>query len=140
MCPRAAHPLRVIALMALLTLTPPTNRGQMPNGSARSATSAILSVPPKQMEHRLVDRPDPVPPKLRCTTPHASITGTVVMTATISRTGRVIRLRVLSGPDVLRSVSKTVRQWRYRPYEVGGRPVPVRTRIIVPIAACLVGP
>ena len=61
---------------------------------------------------------------------HAS--GTVVLQATISRTGTIENLRVVSGPAPLRQAAlDAVKQWRYRPYMLNGQPVEVETAVNV---------
>ena len=56
--------------------------------------------------------------------------GTIVLAATISTTGRIENLNVLSGPPVLRQAAlDAVRTWRYRPYLLTNQPVEVETTI-----------
>jgi protein TonB len=58
--------------------------------------------------------------------------GTVVLAATISRTGTIENLRLLSGPPMLRAAAEdAVRTWRYRPYMLNGEPVEVETTVNV---------
>lgn len=58
--------------------------------------------------------------------------GTVVLQATISKTGIIENLRVLSGPAMLQqSALDAVRDWRYRPYLLNGEPVEVETTVNV---------
>jgi protein TonB len=58
--------------------------------------------------------------------------GTVVLQATISRTGTIENLRVMSGPALLRQAAlDAVKQWRYRPYMLNGQPVEVETSVEV---------
>jgi protein TonB len=58
--------------------------------------------------------------------------GTVVLQATISKSGTIEGLRVLSGPPMLQqSALNAVEQWRYRPYLLNGEPVEVETTINV---------
>ncbi len=58
--------------------------------------------------------------------------GTVVLQATISRTGTIENLRVMSGPVMLRQAAlDAVKQWRYRPYMLNGQPVEVETAVEV---------
>ncbi|MGA2755562.1 MAG: TonB family protein [Terracidiphilus sp.] len=58
--------------------------------------------------------------------------GTVVLQATISRTGTIENLRVVSGPALLRQAAlDAVKQWRYRPYMLNGQPVEVETAVEV---------
>jgi len=62
----------------------------------------------------------------------ARIQGTVVIQATISKSGAVENTRVVSGPTMLRqSALDAVRSWRYRPYLLDGQPVEVDTTVNV---------
>jgi protein TonB len=62
----------------------------------------------------------------------AHVSGTVVIQATISKTGLIENLRVVSGPTMLRqSALDAVRTWRYRPYLLDGEPVEVETTVSV---------
>jgi periplasmic protein TonB len=62
----------------------------------------------------------------------AGAQGTVVLQATISKTGTIEDLRVVSGPAMLRQAAlDAVRQWRYRPYLLDGLPVKLETTINV---------
>jgi protein TonB len=58
--------------------------------------------------------------------------GTVVLTATISKTGTIENLRAASGPAILQQAAlDAVRTWRYRPYLLNGQPVEVETTVNV---------
>jgi protein TonB len=60
------------------------------------------------------------------------VQGTVVLAATISRTGTTENLRLLSGPAMLMAAAEdAVRTWRYRPYLLNGEPVEVETTVNV---------
>ena len=62
----------------------------------------------------------------------AHIQGTVLIAATISRTGVIENLRVVSGPPMLApAAEEAVRTWRYRPYLLNGEPVEVETTVRV---------
>jgi periplasmic protein TonB len=62
----------------------------------------------------------------------ARIQGTVFLAATISRTGMIENLRVVSGPPMLApAAAEAVRTWRYRPYLLNGEPVEVETTVRV---------
>lgn len=62
----------------------------------------------------------------------AGISGTIVLAATISKTGAIENLRVLSGPPMLRQAAiDSVQNWRYRPYLLNSQPVEVETTINV---------
>jgi protein TonB len=58
--------------------------------------------------------------------------GRVELQATISRTGTIENLRVVSGSQLLiQAAIDAVTQWRYRPYLLNGDPVEVETTINV---------
>jgi protein TonB len=62
----------------------------------------------------------------------ARVEGTVLLTATISKTGTIENLRVASGPAMLQQAAlDAVRTWRYRPYLLNGQPVEVETTVNV---------
>jgi protein TonB len=62
----------------------------------------------------------------------ARISGTVVLQATISKTGTIENLHVISGPPMLtQSALEAVRTWRYKPYQLNGEPVEVETTVNV---------
>jgi protein TonB len=58
--------------------------------------------------------------------------GVVVLQATISRTGTIENLRVISGHPMLQKAAiDAVSNWRYRPYLLNGVPVEVETTVNV---------
>lgn len=60
------------------------------------------------------------------------VEGTVILQASISKTGTIENLRVVSGPELLRRATiNAVSQWRYRPYLLNGEPVEVETTVNV---------
>ena len=60
----------------------------------------------------------------------ARVSGTIVLTATISKTGRVENLSVVSGPPMLRgSAVDAVRTWRFKPYMLYNQPTAIETTI-----------
>jgi protein TonB len=55
-----------------------------------------------------------------------------VLQATISKTGLIENLRVISGPPMLqRAAVDAVRSWRYKPYLLNREPVEVETTVSV---------
>ena len=62
----------------------------------------------------------------------ARVQGTVVLNATISRTGKVTNLKVASGPPMLRQAAiDAVKTWQYKPYTLNNEPTEVETTINV---------
>jgi periplasmic protein TonB len=58
--------------------------------------------------------------------------GEVVLQATISKTGTIENLRVVSGPPLLQQAAiDAVKQWQYLPYLLNGEPVEVETTVNV---------
>jgi TonB family protein len=56
--------------------------------------------------------------------------GTVVLAATVMEDGTVRDVKVVEGPPVLaQSAVDAVKYWRYKPYELDGKPVKIETRI-----------
>lgn len=81
------------------------------------------------MTAMVVNRVDPVYPE---GAKASGVSGSVVLDAVISKSGTVETLKVMSGPAVLASAATdAVKQWTYRPYQLGGQPVEVRTTVTV---------
>ena len=73
-----------------------------------------------------------VPPKYPKKARKNHIEGTVVLHAKISKEGDVADLSVISGdPMLTQAALDAVKQWKYRPYLLGGKPVEVVTQITV---------
>jgi periplasmic protein TonB len=77
----------------------------------------------------LISRVNPqYPPAARA----ARVQGAVVMHAVIGTDGTIQQLRVISGnPLLVNAAMAAVKQWRYRPYLLGGTPVEGETDITV---------
>jgi TonB family protein len=60
------------------------------------------------------------------------IEGPVVLDATVSENGLLENVKVVSGHALLAQAAiEAVRQWRYRPYLLNGKPVRMQTKITV---------
>jgi len=94
-----------------------------------SVAEQRVSVAPPISQALLLTKVVPMYPPLAR---QARIQGEVVLDAIISRDGTVERLTVLSGhPMLVPAAIDAVKQWRYRPYVVAGRPVPIETHVTV---------
>lgn len=61
-----------------------------------------------------------------------NIQGLVVLDAVIDAKGDVASLQPVSGrPELMHSAIEAVRQWKYKPFLLGGKPVPVSTEVEV---------
>jgi len=73
-----------------------------------------------------------VAPKYPDEARRAGIQGTVILRATISKTGDIADLQLVSGPPELTEAAiKAVKKWKYKPYKLQGEPVEVETQIQV---------
>ncbi len=80
-------------------------------------------------EGMLIRKIEPVYPKFA---KDNRISGTVVLQATISKTGAIEGLQVVSGPQILgQAALSAVKYWKYRPYMLNDEPVDVQTTINV---------
>ena len=99
------------------------------NLSSEPLSNHLVNVSSGVMAGNLLSGPKPSYPTL------ASLTrtqGNVVMQAVISKNGTVEHLHVIKGHRLLRGAAKNaVRNWRYRPYKIGGVPVEVATIVSV---------
>ena len=58
------------------------------------------------------------------------VQGTVALEAIINKKGAIERLKAVSGPKILqKSAIEAVRNWKYKPYLLNGKPVAVKTTI-----------
>ncbi|HEV3510589.1 MAG TPA: TonB family protein [Candidatus Sulfotelmatobacter sp.] len=73
-----------------------------------------------------------VPPSYPAAALRLRIEGTVELLATISKTGEISQVKVLSGDSQLsKAATSAVKQWKYRPYLLNGEPVEIQTQISV---------
>ncbi len=80
-------------------------------------------------EGQIIRRVDPVYPK---EARENNIQGDVVLTATISKEGNIINLKLVSGPPLLAdAATEAVKQWKYRPYLLDGEPIEIETTVTV---------
>jgi protein TonB len=88
-----------------------------------------VSISAGVMVGMLVQKTTPIYPPIAKA---ARVSGTVVLQATISKTGTIEGLHVISGPAMLQqSAMDAVRTWRYRPYLLNNEPVEVETTVNV---------
>jgi len=58
--------------------------------------------------------------------------GTVELQATISATGDISAVKVLSGdPSLARAATDAVKRWKYKPYLLNGSPVEIQTQVTI---------
>jgi periplasmic protein TonB len=114
----------------------PLGIGNILDGTGTGAALVVKQAPAKPlhissgvMAGNLLSRTLPQYPAISRA---AHIQGVVVLQATISRTGLIENLRVISGPPMLRQAAiDAVQTWRYKPYLLNGEPVEVETTVNV---------
>lgn len=106
------------------------NRPAPPASEENGAKSPQkISISPDVATGMLVAKTQPVYPPIAKA---ARVAGTVVLRGTITRAGTLENLMVVSGhPFLQQAAVDAVKQWRYRPYLLEGRPVEVETTINV---------
>jgi protein TonB len=116
--------------------TPGGSPGGVLGGVLASANSAAPRIEVRKLRvsagvqaSKLISQPKPMYPPIA---KQARVQGTVVLAATISKSGTIDNLRVVSGhPMLTQSALQAVRQWRYQPTYLNGEPVEVETTINV---------
>jgi protein TonB len=97
--------------------------------TATKAIPQLLRVSQGVMEGLVLKR---VTPRYPSQALQMRIQGPVQLQATISKTGDIENLKVVSGDGVLgRAAVEAVRQWKYKPYYLNGDPVQIETQILV---------
>jgi protein TonB len=60
------------------------------------------------------------------------IEGTVELTTTISKSGDITHVKIVSGdPQLAKAAADAVKQWKYKPYLLNGEPVDIQTVVTV---------
>jgi periplasmic protein TonB len=117
---------------SVIGMEAPASAGQLPNlGSASTPKPVLqkLNVSQGVSQGLLLKRVDPSYP------PNAvrmQIEGSVQLLATISKTGDITEVKVMSGDKQLaRAAVDAVKRWKYAPYLLNGDPVDIQTQITV---------
>jgi periplasmic protein TonB len=113
----------------------PGGNGENPFGPRQPVTvvhppiSSSVRLPSRLVESTLIYKTIPQYPIIAKT---VGVQGTVVLQATISKSGTIENLQVISGPQMLQQAAiSAVKTWRYRPYLLNDQPVEVETTVSV---------
>jgi TonB family protein len=115
-------------------IAPAGNGGGLPNlidSQSKAPTPVLqtLSVSQGVSQGLLVKK---VQPKYPPNSLRLRVEGGVQMLATISKTGDISAVKVLSGdPQLSHAAVDAVKQWKYKPYLLNGLPVEIQTQITV---------
>jgi TonB family protein len=78
---------------------------------------------------KLIHRVDPNFPEFART---AGIAGPILLSATIGKDGHLKNIKLVSGSNALAlEAFRAMRQWRYKPYLLDGKPIEAETRIVI---------
>jgi len=106
---------------------PPPNLGSA--GSAPKPVLQTTKISQGVSRGLLIHQVSPAYPK---TALAMRIEGTVELTTTISKTGEITHVKVVSGEAQLaKAAVDAVKQWKYKPYLLNGEPVDIETQITV---------
>ncbi|MGZ4818271.1 MAG: TonB family protein [Terriglobales bacterium] len=84
---------------------------------------------PQLTPGRLVRKVEPVYP---ASARARGISGSVVLTALVTKEGKVANVQLVRGPEALSAAAmEAVRQWVYEPYRLGSAPAAVKTMIVI---------
>ena len=118
----------IVPILLLIAFLSPISFSQVDDKEEKPAPIPI-SVPQATAEKLLIHRVEPI---WKLHDMEARVLGTVVMKITISKAGLVESIKIISGPAMLQQAAlDAVRQWRYKPYSVDGKPVEFSTRVSV---------
>jgi TonB family protein len=117
-------------VFGMFNATPSLAEGQEQNASEAQGTELVHVR--KDIMQGLIIPESKVSPKYPDEAKKARIQGTVVLDATISKKGDVENLQITSGhPILVPAAIDAVKQWKYKPFLLNGKPVEVQTQIEV---------
>jgi periplasmic protein TonB len=107
---------------------PPPDLGSSEESQPRPVLQT-LSVSQGVSQGLLMRKVQPIYPKNAL---FMRVEGSVELMATISKTGDISRVKVVSGDAQLtRAASDAVKQWKYKPYLLNGEPVEIQTQVTI---------
>jgi TonB family protein len=123
----AATPNGVTSARASGTNEHGTAHGSEVQRAAAVEPAGILTLPAEQAERSLMHRVEPDYPE---SARRQQVQGMVVLDLHMGQDGRVREVTLVSGPPLLApAATAAVKQWRFKPRLVGGRPAEMQTRI-----------
>lgn len=122
----------------------PENKTGLSNGRTPSdalATSGVIGyrssfdlpiTEPSSAANTLPELVRYVQPSYPETARRRHLEGSVVLNATVTKSGGLKDIRTVSGdPTLARAAEQAVRNWTYRPYRVNGKPIDVSAEIVI---------
>jgi TonB family protein len=115
-----------VLILAAATLAPAHSQSANPSPPSGESAAPVRLTAQDAAELAEKRVPAAYPEKARAN----GIQGDVVLNVLISETGDVKESSVASGdPDLAQAAIESVKQWKYRPYIIDGKPTPVATRV-----------
>lgn len=106
---------------------PPPNLGS--GASAAKPILQTLNISQGVSQGMIIKQVQPNYPQIALT---MRIEGSVELLATISKTGDITSVKVLSGdPQFTTAAMDAVKRWKYRPYMLNGAPVEIQTQVTI---------
>lgn len=101
--------------------------------TSQAQNSVTITAPSVDATEALASRTTYVAPIFPPIAKAAHVVGTVVLQIEIDPAGSVGKVKIISGPEMLRQAAiDAVKQWRYRPFVVDGSPAAVSAAVIMP--------
>jgi protein TonB len=99
------------------------------NGNESKPVLQTLHISQGVSQGLLIKKVQPVYPRNALT---MHMEGAVELTATISKTGAITAVKVISGEQLLtKAAVDAVKQWKYKPYLLNGEPVEIQTQVTI---------
>jgi TonB family protein len=106
---------------------PPPNLGS--TGTAPKPVLQTMSISQGVSRGLLIHQVSPIYPKAALA---MRIEGAVELTTTISKSGDITHVKIVSGdPQLAKAAADAVKQWKYKPYLLNGEPVDIQTVVTV---------
>jgi TonB family protein len=129
-----AEPIGDAPAPSIDAIAPAGNGGPLPNlmegaGTTQAPVLQVVNVSQGVSQGLIIKRVSPSypPNSLRM-----HVEGAVTLLATISKTGDISSVKILSGDAGLaRAAADAVKQWKYKPYLLDGSPVEIQTQVTV---------
>jgi protein TonB len=118
---------------SMIGIATPASSGPLPNlGGPTDAPKPILqrlSISQGVSHGLLIKKVDPIYPSVAV---RLHIEGVVQLMATISKSGDITQVQVLSGDRRLSGAAvEAVKRWKYKPYLLNGEPVEIQTQVTI---------
>ena len=122
----------VIGIATPGSSAPPLDLGNSASGNALAPRLQTMNISQGVSQGLLMKKVQPIYPR---TALAMQIEGVVELSATISKTGDITAVKVISGNSQLtKAASDAVKQWKYKPYLLNGEPVEIQTQISIKFA------